>query len=205
MAYERQSEDITFYVYYELPEPHLISVCCQEAARAIFSEKSLNAVIFERGAPPAHSPVTPSQPIKTLDEAVEWAKSQGDPVAVVSYPNALFIYDKEAWAAFQEKMLGTDKRPRPLIALLEDIDNTLKSIANTCVVIVKDQGDKMEKQSGKKKTIEFKVDKWVEAELKGNYRCPHCGRTMVVIWGFVLCAYCPHCGRYFLPERLVIR
>ena len=63
----------------------------------------------------------------------------------------------------------------------------------------------MENQSGKKETIEIKVDKWVEAELKGNYRCPHCGRTMVVIWGFVLCAYCPHCGRYFLPERLVIR
>jgi len=63
----------------------------------------------------------------------------------------------------------------------------------------------MEKQSGKKETIEITVNKWIEAELKGNYRCPCCSRIMIVIGGLATYAYCPHCERYFVPESLVLR
>jgi len=54
---------------------------------------------------------------------------------------------------------------------------------------------------GKEESFDIRVEKWVEAELKGNYQCPHCGRIMIVIASLVSYAYCPHCERYFVPER----
>jgi len=51
------------------------------------------------------------------------------------------------------------------------------------------------------RNIDVRIEKWVEAKLKGNYRCPHCGRIMIVIGGFENYAYCPNCERYFVPER----
>ena len=53
----------------------------------------------------------------------------------------------------------------------------------------------------KEEIFDVRVEKWVEAELKGNYRCPHCGRVMIVIASLASYAYCPHCERYFVPER----
>jgi len=49
--------------------------------------------------------------------------------------------------------------------------------------------------------IEIQIDRWVEAELKGNYRCPYCDRIMIVIASLASYAYCPYCERYFVPER----
>jgi len=56
-------------------------------------------------------------------------------------------------------------------------------------------------RKGKEESFDVRVKQWVEAELKGNYRCPHCGRVMIVIASSVSYAYCPHCERYFVPER----
>jgi len=53
----------------------------------------------------------------------------------------------------------------------------------------------------KEEIFDVRVEKWVEAALTGNYRCPYCGRVMIVIVGPVSYAYCPHCERYFVPER----
>jgi len=53
----------------------------------------------------------------------------------------------------------------------------------------------------KEEIFDVRVEKWVEAELKGNYRCPHRGRVMIVIASLASYAYCPHRERYFVPER----
>ena len=52
-----------------------------------------------------------------------------------------------------------------------------------------------------KRTIEVSPKfKWVRAILRGNFNCPDCGKTMVVIASPMGYAFCLECKEYWIQE-----
>ena len=52
--------------------------------------------------------------------------------------------------------------------------------------------------------IDVKAKKWVEAELKGNYKCPICNSTLILIVNTLITyAFCPKCKKYFVQNDAI--
>jgi len=51
-------------------------------------------------------------------------------------------------------------------------------------------------------SIQVNVKRWREAELEGNYRCPHCNTVLLLFnnAGQPAYALCPECARYYVED-----
>lgn len=47
---------------------------------------------------------------------------------------------------------------------------------------------------------------WIEAKMKGNYKCPKCKKVMIIMCASHLAyAFCSNCKTYFIDDEKILR